>query len=427
MSLQIGNLPSRARTSLLAAMTAAQANNPSHAMPLFAADGNLHIQTELKGITPSDDDEQDYPFVWSGRPVINEMDFQCSPIKNQKQAGACTAFHATGHAERYALKAGVLPPGGFSERANYNMSRSLLGFTGDSGATLRAAIHAGHKYGFPTEAQFPYSDAPAIINDLSIPDAVMTEAALNKFDAYYRIDKSVKDDSVIQKRIDRALADGMTVGVGTFLFRWFYYIKGPLSTHKAVRNNPIQLPAGQSWWDIIGGHAMVFKGRSDSMGGYITRNSWDTIWGDQGEYLFPFEDLQYAFEFWAVAGFDGSDTDQSKYDMDSAEAKAFRLYMAALGRYPDAPGLQWHTQAIESSGHYNDACAFMASAEAQKRFAGLSDNDFVTALYNKVLNRAPDSGGLSYYTNLLRNGTFTRPGVLMSFAESPEFRTLLAP
>jgi hypothetical protein len=388
---------------------------------------------ELAGLVPSDDDPKDYPYVPTMRPPLNEMDFrsQCPPIRDQGQVGACTAFHVDSHCGRFA-KIGGRADTAFSARANYAMSRQLMGLTGDSGASLRAAIHAAYKYGIPTEAQFPYgTDWQAIIDTTTLPEAVMAEAAQNKIDSYYRIDhlpaEEIADNLILNRRIDHVLADGGTVGIGIFLFRWFYFVKGPLSTHPQLRSNPnpALLKPGQQWSDIIGAHAMVIVGRSDALGGYIVRNQWNTTWGDAGYYLMPFSDTQFAFEFWAVFGFDGDDIALKPYDVTCAEAQAARLYRCALGRYADAGGLAFHTDVVNRYGVVTDAQGFLQSPEYQRLYgAAQTDEAFVTALYKNALRRDPDPSGFQFHVNALKAGR-THAEMLVDFSESPESRALL--
>jgi hypothetical protein len=47
--------------------------------------------------------------------------------------------------------------------------------------------------------------------------------------------------------------------------------------------------------------------------------------------------------------------------------------------------------------------------------------DFVTALYFKLLRRAPDAGGLEFWTGLLERGILSRAGVVTGFLGSGEY------
>ena len=66
------------------------------------------------------------------------------------------------------------------------------------------------------------------------------------------------------------------------------------------------------------------------------------------------------------------------------------------------------------------ASAFIASDEFETRY-GLSpdDDEFLTGLYNNVLDRDPDEGGFEYWMGQLEGGA-SRSDVLASFSESEE-------
>ena len=67
---------------------------------------------------------------------------------------------------------------------------------------------------------------------------------------------------------------------------------------------------------------------------------------------------------------------------------------------------------------YTMATAFYFSAEYAS--LGRDDAGFVTDLYNTFFNRAPDAGGLSYWTGQIAAG-LPRQIVLVGFMFSPEF------
>lgn len=64
---------------------------------------------------------------------------------------------------------------------------------------------------------------------------------------------------------------------------------------------------------------------------------------------------------------------------------------------------------------------FIASAEFQSMY-GTSPSHVqeVTAFYQHVLGRAPDRGGLDYWTGLLDKSQITEAQVLVNFSESAE-------
>ncbi|WP_336492412.1 DUF4214 domain-containing protein, partial [Methylobacterium nigriterrae] len=106
----------------------------------------------------------------------------------------------------------------------------------------------------------------------------------------------------------------------------------------------------------------------------------------------------------------------------SNEAQVYRLYQAALDRIPDATGFAWHADRVDHGmSLHDDAFSFLSSPEFNQHFgANLSDQAFVTALYQNVLDRAPEATGLSYWLGHLADHSFDRADVLVGFSESPE-------
>lgn len=111
-------------------------------------------------------------------------------------------------------------------------------------------------------------------------------------------------------------------------------------------------------------------------------------------------------------------------DASDPAAQVVRLYNAALGRGVDQGGLNYWTNALQGAATLTTlAQGFLDSAEFALRFgSGLSDEAFATQLYQNVLHRAPDQGGLDYWTGALA-GRGTRADVLVAFSESAENKT----
>jgi Ca2+-binding RTX toxin-like protein len=99
-----------------------------------------------------------------------------------------------------------------------------------------------------------------------------------------------------------------------------------------------------------------------------------------------------------------------------------RLYLATLARGPDDVGLAGWTAQYDAGTALNTiATGFVNSAEFQAKYGpSLTSTQFVTLLYNNVLHRAPDSGGLANWVGAL-NGGATRESVVTGFSESGEF------
>jgi len=113
--------------------------------------------------------------------------------------------------------------------------------------------------------------------------------------------------------------------------------------------------------------------------------------------------------------------------IDHVSGTIFRLYNAAFSRLPDPTGLKNWINA-NASGEFTrreTADRFVASQEFENRYgSNVGDSTYVTLLYNNVLERDPDTGGLANYTGKLQSGEFSRARLLNIFSESAENRAL---
>lgn len=112
-------------------------------------------------------------------------------------------------------------------------------------------------------------------------------------------------------------------------------------------------------------------------------------------------------------------------DPDAAFAQVLRAYDTILGRAPDRVGLDFYVDLMEDRGVSLSAVAndLAASSEFQAATGGLSNAQFVDYVYRHALERAPDTGGATYYTNLLDQGV-SRGAFVIDLSESAEHRTL---
>ena len=108
--------------------------------------------------------------------------------------------------------------------------------------------------------------------------------------------------------------------------------------------------------------------------------------------------------------------------------EVFRIYDATLNRVPDLPGFEAWTQALANGRPLLDVLAgFIGSAESRALYGAPTNSDFVTLLYNNVLDRAPDPGGLAGWTGQLDTAALTRAEVARGFVQSAEFIRVAAP
>jgi V8-like Glu-specific endopeptidase len=104
-------------------------------------------------------------------------------------------------------------------------------------------------------------------------------------------------------------------------------------------------------------------------------------------------------------------------------ATVYRLYGAAFDRPPDNVGLSWNVAALEERGLSLKqlADAFLQSAEFIELYgADVSVSTYVGLLYNNVLDRAPDAGGLEAWTSNLDADVIDRTDALLGFSDSQE-------
>jgi Domain of unknown function (DUF4214) len=111
------------------------------------------------------------------------------------------------------------------------------------------------------------------------------------------------------------------------------------------------------------------------------------------------------------------------YDPTGTAEAVTRLYQAALHRAPDLGGVTYWTGVVDNShaALADVAGAFAQAPEFIADYGALDNAGFVQQLYKNVLNRAGDAGGVQYWDNALAAGA-SRGAVLLSFAQSPEER-----
>jgi len=114
---------------------------------------------------------------------------------------------------------------------------------------------------------------------------------------------------------------------------------------------------------------------------------------------------------------------------DQTAGSGYMLYKAAFNRTPDAGGLGFWINQMDKGMSYSDVAKnFVNSAEFKTAFGGANPtvNTLVTKLYNNVLNRAPDAGGLAFWQEKLTTGWSTAD-VLGFFSTSGENVTNVTP
>lgn len=111
----------------------------------------------------------------------------------------------------------------------------------------------------------------------------------------------------------------------------------------------------------------------------------------------------------------------TSFDLSGSAGQVYRLYQAAFNRQPDIGGLGFWIYVNQSGSSMLDiANGFINSDEFNSSYGkNVSNATFVGLLYNNVLHRAGEKGGLDWWTAGLDAGN-SRPGVLTGFSESAE-------
>jgi hypothetical protein len=100
-----------------------------------------------------------------------------------------------------------------------------------------------------------------------------------------------------------------------------------------------------------------------------------------------------------------------------------QVYQASLNRIADQASLAFWSGLLRTQSVEQVQAAILASPEFYQRSGG-TNAGFVAGLYKVLLQRNPDAAGLSYYTQALDSGT-SRETVALQFLTSTEYRVLL--
>lgn len=196
-----------------------------------------------------------------------------SPVEDQGQLGSCTAQAAAAlmeYFEKHASGAWV----DASRLFLYKVERDLLGWTGDTGATLRSAMEALVMFGAPPERYWKYN----IANFDAEPPAFCYAMAGNyKTVKYFRLDPPGTSPAQLLQNIKAYLAAGLPSMYGFPVYpEYDHPAPGGLIGYPGPNEKP------------RGGHANVAAGYDDTMkigndvGALLVRNSWGTGWALAG-------------------------------------------------------------------------------------------------------------------------------------------------
>ena len=119
--------------------------------------------------------------------------------------------------------------------------------------------------------------------------------------------------------------------------------------------------------------------------------------------------------------------------MDSGEFRfegkfIAQTYLGILTRDADVGGFEgWLGALLAGASRVQIVQVFLGSGEFQSGFgSNLTNAQFVERMYNNILLRSSDPGGLNGWTQALNSGQVTRAQLALSFLDSGEFQSLSA-
>lgn len=230
--------------------------------------------------------------------VPKSVDYRkwCSPIKDQGMIGSCTAHAAVAMYEYMENRVHDKHIEG-SELFVYKNTRMLMATrgeapgTGDTGASIRAALGSLVLFGMPPEDSYPYIEER--YDD--IPNNFAYSLAQNyQVEQYLRLDHDIKNPQANLHRIREWVAKGFPVEFGFTCYREVL--------KQAEKTGIIAFPSMQDVTE--GGHAVMICGYDNDKNAFLIKNSWGTGWGDEGygwlSYDYVLSGHGLAQDFWTT-------------------------------------------------------------------------------------------------------------------------------
>jgi hypothetical protein len=112
---------------------------------------------------------------------------------------------------------------------------------------------------------------------------------------------------------------------------------------------------------------------------------------------------------------------QQKFFASEQQAQAVRMYDTTFDRKADPGGLDYWTKVLESGIPLKAvAGGFMQVEEWQSEYGTPDNTQFVNLLYQNVLDRPGEPGGMAFWTNVLNRAAADRADIVVGFSESHE-------
>lgn len=230
----------------------------------FVFEGHTY---KLQGDTQEIDLDDEYQPLATIAPSI-DLRKEFTPVKDQGEMGACSAFALVGIFE-YILKKNKQPDIDLSEQFVYYNARKADGSSRvDAGSSLYDVVQTLMKDGVCQEHLFPYN--PENISK-DPPVEAIEDGQTRKVVKAKNVKKNLHD-------IKSAVAEGYPVAISLKIFNSFHPRRGFIRIP-----NEKEIQSEQS-----GNHAMVICGYNDEARFFVVRNSWGRKFGDKGYCYIPY-------------------------------------------------------------------------------------------------------------------------------------------
>ncbi len=202
----------------------------------------------------------------------------CSPVANQGQFGACTAFATVKGLQEYLLKRqGRFRPQ--SPALLWYESKRQTGSKGkDDGVPTEFAMKMLDAYGSAPEEAFPYLPLEQH-RDPVARQAFLTAEPSSQVVSLSKQNRVVKGYELTTKLsgIRKALAAGMPVVLAMRVYD---------NISKTPASGLMPMPTAST--KFVGGHAVIAVGYDSAKQVLVVRNSWGSSWADGGYFYMPY-------------------------------------------------------------------------------------------------------------------------------------------
>jgi C1A family cysteine protease len=212
-------------------------------------------------------------------PRVVDLRSKLPPVYNQGNLGSCTANALVA---AFAYKA----PGFMGSRLflYYNTRKMENNIQEDAGAYIYNAVACLQTSGLCLESQWPY-----VISRFKVQPTTRcyTEGRKHRAVTVYNIKNTMTS-------MKNCLHSGLPFVVGFAVYSSF-------ESNTVTRSGMVPMPGPNE--RLLGGHAVLICGYTDTKQCWIARNSWGASWGDRGYFYLPYAyllDSNLSSDLWNI-------------------------------------------------------------------------------------------------------------------------------